>query len=85
VWKHGELDPKGSLSILWDQMSVNTCPDNFIWKAGQQSIIIEAEGLYEICGSFVSKKKRCLVQVYLDENPVISVSAKEGGGHNKEN
>ena len=36
IWKQGALENSQGIlnSIKWDLQSVNTCPDNFLWKTG---------------------------------------------------
>ncbi len=60
VWKNGEIDGSNQSNglVKWDMQSVNTCPDNFIWKGGNSSVKVEAPGLYELTVAFFSKKKK---------------------------
>ena len=59
VWKHGELDPKVGNAVKWDQEVVNTCPDNFSASSG--TLLISAEGMYEISAGFFARKKKAYV------------------------
>lgn len=46
-------------SVKWDMQSVNTCPENFVWKGAQ--IVVDAPGLYEVSMAFFCKKKKPLI------------------------
>eukprot|EP00347_Sterkiella_histriomuscorum_P015749 403355827 len=80
IWKQGNLDNSFGLvnAIKWDLQSVNTCPDNFLWKTGgsQNSLQIEAPGLYEITLAFFSKKKKPLIQVLANGEVIIQSVSK---------
>ena len=73
IWKKGVVESTNGMvnSVKWDMQSVNTCPDNFIWKDGLSYVQIDSAGLYEITLAFFSKKKKPLVQV-LANNEVIA-------------
>lgn len=63
IWKNGQTESSKGMtnSIKWDLQSVNTCPDNFVWREGQAFIQVDSPGLYEITMAFFSKKKKPFV------------------------
>jgi len=63
IWKQGNLDNTGGIlsHVKWDLQSVNTCPENFIWKQDSGALMVDAPGLYEITLSFFSRMKKPLV------------------------
>ena len=55
TWKGSQLG-KG-FTILWENQTVNTLPDNFIYEKGKQFIQVVNAGLYKVEFGFYSKKK----------------------------
>ena len=54
-WNGG--DNKINYAIPWDNQSINTSPDNFIWEKGKPFIIINEEGFYVLnLGIFADKR-----------------------------
>ncbi|CDW85981.1 UNKNOWN [Stylonychia lemnae] len=79
IWKQGSIENSQGIvnSIKWDLQSVNTCPDNFLWKSAHQGlIIVDAPGLYEITLAFFSKKKKPLIQVLANGEVIIQSVSK---------
>ena len=76
IWKTGQSETLQGVKDLvkWDLQSVNTCPENFMWKG--PSITVEAPGLYEVTLAFFSKKKKPLVQVLCNQNVIVQSVSK---------
>lgn len=55
-WKTGSL--KNDDAVPWEEQSINTCPENFLWEENKTSILTVAPGVYELkCGLFSNKHK----------------------------
>ena len=69
IWKSGKI--KNSYSVPWENQSVNTSPDNFIWEKENTYIFINEEGLYELYFGFYSEKKPD-VQILINGEIIIN-------------
>ena len=50
LWKSGDLI--NGCAVPWEDQSVNTCPENFLWQEDKTLILTVAPGLYEISFGF---------------------------------
>jgi len=57
--------------VPWNVQTVNTQPENFVWKKGSTRIVTVAPGLYEVHFGFFTKKKPT-VQLLLNGDPCLS-------------
>ena len=55
VWRSGKI--KSSYSVPWENQSINTSPDNFIWEKDKTYIVVNESGFYELNFGFYSDKK----------------------------
>ena len=68
LWKSGKLNNN---LIPWEIQSVNTSPDNFIWENGNNFIMINLKGLYEINCAFYNDKKPN-IQIMINGEVILS-------------
>lgn len=73
IWKSGTLKPTGQ--VPWEQQSVNTCPDNFIWDKDTTGIVTLAPGLYEVMFGFYARR-RPTIQLHVNGEPVLQRTGK---------
>ena len=68
------LENKRTLTgnVLWDMEKINTCPDNFFWEAGAESISVVKEGCYEVSLGFFAERPP-FVQIVVNEQVVYSL------------
>jgi len=74
-WQTGELDSSNGLYVKWDEQNVNTCPENFQWKAGHSYILVESPGLYEFSLAFFAstkKGKKTTLQLLVNDEVVAT-------------
>ena len=68
-WNGG--DNKINYAIPWDNQSINTSPDNFIWEKGKPFIIINEEGFYVLnLGIFADKRPS--IQIVVDGEIIVN-------------
>ena len=68
-WNGG--DNKINYAIPWDNQSINTSPDNFIWEKGKPFIIINLEGFYVLnLGIFADKRPS--IQIVVDGEIIVN-------------
>jgi hypothetical protein len=72
IWKSGGLR---SSQVPWEQQSVNTCPDNFLWDKDSTSIVALAPGLYEVMFGFYARR-RPTIQLLVNGEPVLQRTGK---------
>mmetsp|Transcript_28599 Transcript_28599/g.50853 ORF Transcript_28599/g.50853 Transcript_28599/m.50853 type:complete len:756 (+) Transcript_28599:1026-3293(+) len=72
IWKSGTLK---STQVPWEQQSVNTCPDNFLWDKDNTNIIALAPGLYEVMFGFYARR-RPTIQLLVNGEPVLQRTGK---------
>ena len=73
-WNGG--DNKINYAIPWDNQSINTSPDNFIWEKGKPFIIINEEGFYVLnLGIFADKRPS--IQIVVDGEIIVNNQNKE--------
>ena len=61
--------------MKWDEQNVNTCPENFQWKAGHSYILVESPGLYEFSLAFFTstkKGKKTTLQLLVNDEVVAT-------------
>ena len=68
-WQSGNV--KNNYIIPWENQSVNTSPDNFIWEKDKTFILVNEEGLYELNLGFYSEK-RPSIQVVVNGEIIIN-------------
>lgn len=68
-WQTGNI--KNNYIIPWENQSVNTSPDNFIWEKDKTFILVNEEGLYELNSGFYSEK-RPSIQVVINGEIIIN-------------
>ena len=68
-WNGG--DNKINYAIPWDNQSINTSPNNFIWEKGKPFIIINEEGFYVLnLGIFADKRPS--IQIVVDGEIIVN-------------
>lgn len=77
MWKSGTL--KSGYGVPWEEQSVNTCADNFLWEKDRVSVMAVAAGLYEVKMGFFARKVDRL-QILVNGETVKVVGGKESGG-----
>ena len=82
VWRSGKI--KSSYSIPWENQSINTSPDNFIWEKDKTYIMINEEGFYELNFGFYSDKKPN-VQIVVNGEIIINSQNNNNIITNKKN
>ena len=68
-WKSGEK--KNNYIIPWENQSVNTSPDNYIWEKDRTFILVSEEGFYELNLGFYSEKTPT-IQVLVNGEIIIN-------------
>ena len=68
-WQSGNV--KNNYIIPWENQSVNTSPDNFIWEKDKTFILVNEEGFYELNLGFYSEK-RPSIQVVVNGEIIIN-------------
>ena len=71
IWKSGKV--KNSYTIPWEEQSVNTAPDNFIWEKDKTFIVVSEGGLYMLSIGFYTNKKPN-IQILVNGEIAISVN-----------
>lgn len=69
TWKSGRV--VNGYAIPWENQSVNTSPDNFLWEKEKTSICVTTPGLYELTLGFYCVKKPT-VQVLVNGEPILA-------------
>ena len=77
MWKSGKV--KNSYAIPWEEQSVNTAPDNFIWEKEKTIITVKEGGLYMISMGIYSNKKPN-IQILVNSEIAISVNGNNNSG-----
>ncbi len=73
IWKSGKV--KNNYLIPWEEQSINTSPDNFIWNKDITFINVNESGLYQLNLGFFSDKKPT-IQILVNGDVIIhSVNA----------
>lgn len=69
-WRSGSLQNK--VLVPWEEMSINTLTDNFLWEKNDTFITVVTPGLYEVTFGLFSKKKPS-GQFMVNGEPVLSL------------
>jgi len=67
AWKSSTLS--GAI-VPWEEQSVNTCPENFLWTKDTTNIITVAPGLYEVIFGFFARQKPTIT-LLVNGEPVL--------------
>ena len=73
LWKSGVL--KNGYAVPWEEQSVNTDPENFLWEKDKTAILIVKGGLYKISLGFYTCNKPSIQVLVNGETALTCVNS----------